>query len=138
MPEPTSDDLSIGERIARYRRALGLTQEGLAMRLFRSKNWVTKVERGERPRDSVRTLLQVARALGVEVRDLTGHPWFPEPGGPGHEAVPAIRRALTAALKAPATRSDGTRSSRARHPRFAVTCLEPAGSGRPSRAATRR
>jgi transcriptional regulator with XRE-family HTH domain len=39
MPEPTSDDLSIGERIARYRRALGLTQEGLAMRLFRSKSW---------------------------------------------------------------------------------------------------
>jgi transcriptional regulator with XRE-family HTH domain len=32
MPEPTSDDLSIGERIGRYRRALGLTQEGLAMR----------------------------------------------------------------------------------------------------------
>jgi transcriptional regulator with XRE-family HTH domain len=107
MPEPTSDDLSIGERIARYRRALGLTQEGLAMRLFRSKSWVTKVERGERPLDSVRTLLEVARALGVEVRDLTGHPWFPEPGGPGHEAVPAVRRALTA-LRAPATRSDGT------------------------------
>ena len=64
MPEPTSDDLSIGERIARYRRALGLTQEGLAMRLFRSKSWVTKVERGERPLDSVRTLLEVARALG--------------------------------------------------------------------------
>jgi DNA-binding transcriptional regulator YiaG len=52
MPEPTSDDLSIGERIARYRRALGLTQEGLAMRLFRSKSWVTMVERGERPLDS--------------------------------------------------------------------------------------
>jgi transcriptional regulator with XRE-family HTH domain len=108
MPEPTSDDLSIGERIARYRRSLGLTQEGLAMRLFRSKSWVTKVERGERPLDSIRTLLEVARALGVEVRDLTGHPWFPEPGGPGHEAVPAIRRALTA-LTAPTTRRDGTR-----------------------------
>jgi transcriptional regulator with XRE-family HTH domain len=137
MPEPTSDDLSIGERIARYRRALGLTQEGLAMRLFRSKSWVTKVERGERPLDSVRTLLEVARALGVEVRDLTGHPWFPEPGGAGHEAVPAIRRALTA-LSAPATRSDGTRSSCARHLRSAVTCFKPAGSGRPSRIATRR
>jgi hypothetical protein len=55
---------------------------------------VTQVERGERPLDSVRTLLEVARALGVEVRDLTGQPWFPEPGGPGHEAVPTIRRAL--------------------------------------------
>lgn len=64
------------------------------MRLHRSRSWVTKIERGERPLDSVRALLEVARALGVEVRELTGQPWFPEPGGPGHEAVPAIRRAL--------------------------------------------
>jgi transcriptional regulator with XRE-family HTH domain len=96
VPDPTSGDLPIGRRIAIHRRRLGLTQEGLAMRLHRSRSWVTKVERGERPLDSVRTLLQVARALGVEVRELTGQPWFPEPGGPGHEAVPAIRRALLA------------------------------------------
>jgi transcriptional regulator with XRE-family HTH domain len=96
VPDPTSGDLPIGRRIAIHRRRLGLTQEGLAMRLHRSRSWVTKVERGERPLDSVRTLLEVARALGVEVRELTGQPWFPEPGGPGHEAVPAIRRALLA------------------------------------------
>jgi transcriptional regulator with XRE-family HTH domain len=96
VPDPTSGDLPIGRRIAIHRRRLGLTQEGLAMRLHRSRSWVTKIERGERPLDSVRTLLEVARALGVEVRELTGQPWFPEPGGPGHEAVPAIRRALLA------------------------------------------
>src|SRR6266508_1921810 len=96
MPEPDGRKLSIGQRIAAHRRRLGLTQEGLAMRLHRSRSWVTKLERGERPLDSIRTLLQIARALGVEVRELTGQPWFPEPGGPGHEAVPAIRRALRA------------------------------------------
>src|SRR6266542_3960752 len=96
MPQPDRRDLSIGQRIAAHRRRLGLTQDGLAMRLHRSKSWVTKIERGERPLDSVRTLLEVARALGVEVRELTGQPWFPEPGGPGHEALPAIRRALLA------------------------------------------
>jgi transcriptional regulator with XRE-family HTH domain len=96
VPDPTSGDLPIGRRIAIHRRRLGLTQEGLAMRLHRSRSWVTKIERGERPLDSVRTLLEVARALGVEVRELTGQPWFPEPGGPGHEAVPAVRRALLA------------------------------------------
>jgi transcriptional regulator with XRE-family HTH domain len=96
VPEPSSGDLPIGRRIAIHRRRLGLTQEGLAMRLHRSRSWVTKIERGERPLDSVRTLLEVARALGVEVRELTGQPWFPEPGGPGHEAVPAIRKALLA------------------------------------------
>jgi len=96
VPDPTSGDLPIRRRIAIHRRRLGLTQEGLAMRLHRSRSWVTKLERGERPLDSIRTLLQIARALGVEVRELTGQPWFPEPGGPGHEAVPAIRRALLA------------------------------------------
>ena len=102
MPEPDGRKLSIGQRIAMHRRRLGLTQDGLAMRLQRSKSWVTKMERGERPLDSVRTLLEVARALGVEVRELTGQPWFPEPSGPGHEAVPAIRRALMALMPPPA------------------------------------
>jgi transcriptional regulator with XRE-family HTH domain len=95
VPVPVSEDLAIGARIAAHRRRLGLTQQGLAMRLHRSTSWVTKIERGDRPLDSVRTLLEVARALGVEVRELTGQPWFPEPGGPGHEHVPALRRALT-------------------------------------------
>jgi transcriptional regulator with XRE-family HTH domain len=106
MPQEISGDRSIGERIAHHRKNLGLTQEGLAMRLFRSKSWVTKVERGERPLDSVRTLVDVARALGVQVRDLTGQPWFPESGGPGHDAIPAIRRAITS-LTPPSTRPDG-------------------------------
>jgi len=34
-------EMSIGQRIAMYRKARGLTQEGLAMRLNRSKSWVT-------------------------------------------------------------------------------------------------
>lgn len=76
------------------------------MCLFRSKSWVTKIERGERPLDSVRTLVDVARALGVQVRDLTGQPWFPESGGPGHDAIPAIRRVLTS-LSPPSIRPDG-------------------------------
>jgi len=106
MPQDISGDRSIGERIAHHRKNLGLTQEGLAMRLFRSKSWVTKIERGERPLDSVGTLVEVARALGVQVRDLTGQPWFPESGGPGHDAIPAIRRILTG-INPPSVRPDG-------------------------------
>jgi transcriptional regulator with XRE-family HTH domain len=114
MPEPDGRELSIGQRIAMHRRRLGLTQDGLAMRLHRSKSWVTKIERGERPLDSVRTLLEVARALGVEVRELTGQPWFPEPGGPGHEAVPAIRRALMSLTPPPVVDSDRAGQTRPR------------------------
>ena len=67
----STSGMSIGQRIALYRRLRGLTQEGLAMRLHRSKSWVTKVERGERQIDSVTALLQVSKALGVEVQKLT-------------------------------------------------------------------
>ena len=68
----SASGMSIGQRIALYRRLRGLTQEGLAMRLHRSKSRVTKVERGERQIDSVTALLQVSKALGVEAQKLTG------------------------------------------------------------------
>lgn len=89
--------MSIGQRIALYRKWRGLTQDGLGMRLHRSKSWVTKIERGERSIDSITVLLQVAKALGVEVQKLTGRPYFPEPGGraaDGGEALSALRRVL--------------------------------------------
>ena len=90
-------DMSIGQRIAAYRKLRGLTQEGLGMRLHRSKSWVTKIERGERSIESITVLLQVARALGVEVQKLTGRPYFPEPGGRaagGAEGLSELRRVL--------------------------------------------
>src|SRR5437588_6851155 len=93
----SASGMSIGQRIALYRRLRGLTQEGLAMRLHRSKSWVTKVERGERQIDSVTTLLQVSKALGVEVQKLTGRPYFPEPGGGSAEraeGLSELRRVL--------------------------------------------
>jgi transcriptional regulator with XRE-family HTH domain len=89
-------EMSIGQRIALYRKARGLTQESLAMRLNRSKSWVTKIERGERPIDSIPTILQVARALGVEIQQLTGRPYFPEPSerGTKSEGLYPLRRVL--------------------------------------------
>ena len=93
----SASGMSIGQRIALYRRLRGLTQEGLAMRLHRSKSWVTKVERGERQIDSVTALLQVSKALGVEVQKLTGRPYFPEPGGGSSEraeGLSELRRVL--------------------------------------------
>ena len=93
----STSGMSIGQRIALYRRLRGLTQEGLAMRLLRSKSWVTKVERGERQIDSVTVLLQVSKALGVEVQKLTGRPYFPEPGSGSAEragGLSDLRRVL--------------------------------------------
>ena len=87
------DGTPVGRRVAELRRRAGLTQAGLALRLHRSTSWVKKVETGARALDNVRTMREIADALGVELRDLREDL---DPGRPGHEAVPALRRALTA------------------------------------------
>ena len=87
------DAAPVGRRVAELRRRAGLTQEGLALRLHRSASWVRKVEQGTRTLDNVRVLTDVAAALGVQLRDLREDL---DPGRPGHDAVPALRRALTA------------------------------------------
>lgn len=87
------DGTPVGRRVAELRRRAGLSQAGLALRLHRSVSWVKKVEQGARQLDNVRTMLEVAEALGVELRDLREDL---DPGRPGHAVVPALRRALTA------------------------------------------
>lgn len=89
-PDPV---VALGRRVAELRRGAGLTQAGLALRLHRSVSWVSKVEQGQRALDNVRTLIEVAEALGVELRDLREDV---DPARPGHSAIPALRRALTA------------------------------------------
>jgi transcriptional regulator with XRE-family HTH domain len=87
---------SIGSRISRVRRRRGLSQRELAGLVGRSESWVSKVERGDRSVDRLSVLLDVARALNVDVTALTGQPSLPDSsrrdvGG----GVPAIRRVLS-------------------------------------------
>ena len=42
------DELSVGERIAFYRRRRGLTQATLGSLVGRSEEWVSSIERGRR------------------------------------------------------------------------------------------
>ncbi len=51
------------------RRALGLTQEGLAERADLSTNYVAKIELGLKT-PSLSTTIRLARALGMEVSDI--------------------------------------------------------------------
>lgn len=74
-------DLPFGKRIQMLRRSRGMDQKTLAMKVGRSASWMTKVERGERQVDSVTMLLRIAESLGVELHQITGRPYFPEPGG---------------------------------------------------------
>lgn len=81
----------IGERVAELRKARDLTQDGLAMRMHRSVSWVSKVEQGKRRVENVRTLTELAAALGVTLADLRTD--LAEPSRA--DALRALRRALT-------------------------------------------
>jgi transcriptional regulator with XRE-family HTH domain len=89
------DQLSVGERIAFYRRRRGLTQGTLAALMGRSEDWLSKIERGERDLRKVELAVEMARHLRVTLGDLFGQPVLVEdPQDPAGEDIPAIRDAL--------------------------------------------
>lgn len=89
------DDLSVGERIAFYRRRRGLTQAVVAGLVGRSEDWLSKVERGERPVRRLDVLAEVAKALRVSMGDLLGQPVLVEDER-REDDVPAVRDTLMA------------------------------------------
>ncbi len=59
----------VGKRIRAERKRAGLTQEAVAEKAELHPNYFGRVERGEE-HVSLKALRQIARALGVRVRDL--------------------------------------------------------------------
>jgi transcriptional regulator with XRE-family HTH domain len=92
---PVGDE-STGARIARYRKLRGLTQHGLAMRAHVSYSTLTKVESGH-ALASPAVVAAVARALNLNVTQLTGQPYLDELREAGlEELVEPLRLALDA------------------------------------------
>ena len=60
---------AFGEAIHRYRKKAGLTQERLAERADMHHNFIGEVERGNME-CSLTSMVKIASALGVRVRDL--------------------------------------------------------------------
>jgi transcriptional regulator with XRE-family HTH domain len=89
------DPLTIGERVAFYRRRRGLAQATLAGLVGRSEDWLSKIERGEREIRRLDVLVVVARALRVTLGDLLGEPVLMEDEHKNDD-VPAVRDALMA------------------------------------------
>jgi transcriptional regulator with XRE-family HTH domain len=79
-PDRVLDDL--GHRIAELRRASGATQQEIAERLGILVADYQRIERGAR-NCTVRTLVHVARALGVPTRSLFAAPTSTGPRTPG-------------------------------------------------------
>ena len=91
------DHLSVGERIAFYRRRRGLTQGVLANLVGRSEDWLSKIERGKRELHNLDLLVEVAKHLRVTVGDLLGQPVLMEDEtDPQGDDIPAVRDALMA------------------------------------------
>ena len=85
----------VGERIAIYRRRRGLSQEVLAGLIGRSVSWLSQVERGTRAVDRMSVLIDLSRALKVDIAELTGQPFALAPnGGLEPEGLAEIRRVL--------------------------------------------
>jgi transcriptional regulator with XRE-family HTH domain len=85
---------SIGRRIARARklREKPLTQAGLAVIVPCSKSLIAQVERGHKPATPA-LIAAVARALNIDVTELTGQPYGAGNGHPPeqiHLAIPQI------------------------------------------------
>ncbi|MFF5980369.1 helix-turn-helix domain-containing protein [Streptomyces olindensis] len=87
------DHLSIGERIAFYRKRRGYTQEVLAGLVGRSTDWLAKIETGRRNPPRIDMLTELSRVLRVPLGDLLGQTVLMEDERQ-QDDVPAVRDAL--------------------------------------------
>ncbi|MEJ2854876.1 MULTISPECIES: helix-turn-helix domain-containing protein [unclassified Saccharothrix] len=90
-----TESLTIGERVAWYRRRRGMSQEVLAGLVGRTADWLQKAENNRLELDRLSVIKALAGALDVPLSDLLGEPtlldWNSESGT---QTVPALRAAL--------------------------------------------
>src|SRR5690606_40009121 len=91
------DDAGIGARTARARKLARLTQPQLAHKAHVSLSLLSKVEQGSRPA-SPAFVAAVARAVGVNIEDLTGQPYTPSArdDSAAHATIRELRRRILA------------------------------------------
>ncbi|WFE21629.1 helix-turn-helix transcriptional regulator [Solwaraspora sp. WMMD937] len=88
--------LTIGERVAWYRRRRGLSQEVLAGLVGRTADWLGKVENNRIDLDRLSVIKALADVLDVGLGDLLAEPTLLDwTGDSGTSTVPALRAALT-------------------------------------------
>jgi len=88
--------MPIGERIKVYRTRKGLSRIKLANLVGRSENWLSQIERGERPIQRLGPLAELARVLEVPMTELIGTgPRTVRDPAEQHAAVEHLRLALS-------------------------------------------
>lgn len=90
-----TENLTIGERVAWYRRRRGLSQEVLAGLVGRTTDWLSKAENNRIELDRLSVITSLAGALDVSLGDLLAEPTLMEwSNDSGRRTVPALREAL--------------------------------------------
>lgn len=90
-----TNDLTIGERVAWYRRRRGMSQEALAGLTGRAADWLGKAENNKIELDRLSVIRRLADALDVHIGDLIGEPTLPDwTADSGVSTVPALRAVL--------------------------------------------
>lgn len=104
-----TENLTIGERVAWYRRRRGMSQEVLAGLVGRTTDWLSKAENNRIELDRLSVIRRLADALDISLGDLIGEPTLLDwSADSGTSTVPALRaalmdyRQLTPVLSAPA------------------------------------
>jgi transcriptional regulator with XRE-family HTH domain len=69
-------DESVGDRVRRYRRHRGLTQQVLAERASIDKSYISRLEAGEVADPGLETVERLATALQVSLRHLADPRWY--------------------------------------------------------------
>ncbi|MFB9677529.1 helix-turn-helix domain-containing protein [Streptosporangium vulgare] len=87
---------SVGTRVRRARKRVGITQNELARRIGRAQSWVSGVENDSIPLDSIALVNTLSRVLRVHPNELTARPYRGDTPAEdrGHSAIPEIRRHL--------------------------------------------
>jgi transcriptional regulator with XRE-family HTH domain len=101
-----SNAMTIGERVAYYRRRRGLSQVTLAELVGRTESWVEKIENGRAALDRVSVISQLAKMLDVSLHDLLPDDVVDVEDETRGQSVPALRELIL--------------SYRAVNPRFAA------------------
>jgi transcriptional regulator with XRE-family HTH domain len=88
-------NMTIGERVAWYRRRRGLSQEVLAGLVGRTTDWLSKIENGRANLERLSVIRDLAHALDVTLADLLGEPSLVEwTSGPQTRTVSVLRETL--------------------------------------------
>ena len=69
-PDITAGKVALGQRLREARRRAAMTQDDLATRVGKKKNWLSDIERGRRGID-VHTLQRIADLLGRSIESFT-------------------------------------------------------------------